>query len=107
MDGDKKGRKRGKKQNHPTRDERKESGSLSSMDSMESASVVAECFADEGSSKSMPSSSTSHDKSPISSSRKISNTGKGRRNVQRDCPHCTKSFTSYHAVATHLTVGSF
>lgn len=78
--------------------------SLSSVGSMESASVVASCFSEESSlvqDHSHTGSSASHVASSSHQTRqKKSNT----KALYRECPHCKKKLSSYHAVQTHLRV---
>lgn len=72
--------------------------SLSSVGSMESASVVANCFDDSHLPSSHQGSSSSRTTTSSSHSHKKS------KSLHRECPHCKKKLSSYHAVQTHLRV---
>lgn len=74
--------------------------SLSSVGSMESASVVANCF-DEQTSPPQPLLQGSSSSRLTSSS---DQTRKKSKSLHRECPHCKKRLSSYHAVQTHLRV---
>lgn len=80
--------------------------SLSSIGTMETASVVASCFGEE-------SSPVAHEEgtSPPSQKEKDSASKQSRpdsarkpKDLHRECPHCQKKLSSYHAVQTHLRV---
>lgn len=82
--------------------------SLSSVGSMESASAVAKCFDDntnrsefKGKTKSIARSEESISSAGSTSAVDATKNAKG---THRECPHCKKILSSFHAVQTHLRV---
>lgn len=82
----------------------KGSESLSSMDSMESTSVVANIFTENSAESSSSSASQVSEQKVGQSSSQLCQPDNVQRHRRRECPHCSRRFTSFHAVAMHLTV---
>lgn len=87
------------------RAEQDDNESLSSVGSMESASVVANCFPDGDDMRML--------EAPASSSAASSTLQRGRKKSSKtksqlqECPHCKKKLSSYNAVQTHLQVRKY